>query len=112
MCPDVTIILGEDSEPRPLHTLPTLRSSDLQSKVNDEEYLEGAPELLAEVAYSSRAIDLNQRRDDYKADDQLADLVLSIQDGRLFWFHFPSGEMITTNRQGVYRSTVFQGLWI
>jgi Uma2 family endonuclease len=110
--PDATTILGEESEPRPDLTLRVLTECGGQSRVNDEGYIEGPPELLAEVAYSSRAIDLNQKRVDYEKAGVLEYLVLSIEDEQLFWFHFPSGATIKANRQGVYRSTVFPGLWI
>ena len=38
--------------------------------------------------------------------------MLCIEERRLHWFHFPSGEEIMPNRQGVRRSQVFPGLWI
>jgi Uma2 family endonuclease len=109
---DVTAILGEESEPRPDLTLRIAGEYGGQSQVNEEEYLEGPPELLVEVAYSSRAIDLHQKRDDYQQAGILEYVVLSLEDKQLHWFHFPSDENITANRQGVYRSLVFPGLWI
>jgi len=109
---NATTILGAESEPQPDLMLRIVQQCGGQSKVDPEEYVTGAPELLAEVAYSSRAIDLNQKREDYKAAGVLEYLVLSIEDRQLFWFHFPSGGSIAANRQGVYRSIVFPGLWI
>src|SRR6266511_3116527 len=44
LCPDVTTILGEESEPRPDLTLRVLTECAGQSRVNDEGYLEGPPE--------------------------------------------------------------------
>ncbi len=108
---NATVILGEESEPQPDATLRILAECGGQSRV-DEEYLSGAPELVAEVAYSSRAIDMHQKREDYERAGVLEYLVLCIEEQELRWFHFPSGGEITPNRQGISRSLVFPGLWI
>jgi Putative restriction endonuclease len=109
---NVTTILGEESETHPDLALRILAECGGQSRVNDEEYLEGSPELIAEVAYSSRAIDMNQKRQDYQRAEVLEYLVLCIEGPELHWFHFPSGNQIQPNRAGVSRSLVFPGLWV
>ena len=109
---NVTTILGEESEPQPDLALRLLPEYGGQSHVDEDEYLRGAPELLAEVAYSSRAIDLNQKRADYEGAGVQEYLVLSIEERQLHWFHFAKAEVIRPNRQGVSRSVVFPGLWI
>ena len=109
---NATVILDEESEPQPDIALRLLAEYGGQSHVDDDEYLRGAPELLAEVAYSSRAIDLNQKREDYEQAGVQEYLVLSIEERQLHWFHFPKAKMIRPNRQGVSRSLVFPGLWI
>jgi Uma2 family endonuclease len=108
---NATVILGEESEPQPDIALRLLPEYGGQSYVNEDEYLVGAPELLAEVAYSSRAIDLNQKRDDYERAGVQEYLVFSIEERQLYWFHFATGKMIRP-REGVSRSRVFPGLWI
>ena len=112
VCLDATAILGEESEPRPDLLLRIPAEYGGRSTVNPEGYVAGPPELLAEVAYSSRSIDLNQKKTDYEQAGVLEYLVLSIEDEQLFWFHFPSGNPVTADRRGVYRSLVFPGLWI
>ncbi len=109
---EATAILGEESEPQPDLALRIHQGCGGQSTVNDDGYVTGPPELLAEIAYSSRAIDLNQKRQGYEQAGVLEYLVLSIEDERLFWFHFPSGTILTPDRKGVLRSIVFPGLWI
>lgn len=109
---NVTTILGEESETQPDLALRILTECGGQSRINDEEYLEGSPELIAEVAYSSRAIDLNQKRQDYERAGVLEYLVLCIEGPELHWFHFPSGDQIQPNRAGTSRSLVFPGLWV
>src|SRR5207248_1064793 len=75
-------------------------------------YYTGPPELVAEIAHSSRAIDMNQKREDYERAGVPEYLVLSVRERELQWFHFPSRRMIRPDRQGVARSRVFPGLWI
>lgn len=109
---NATIILGEESEPQPDIALRLLPEYGGQSCLDAEKYVQGAPELLAEIAYSSRALDMHQKREDYERAGVQEYLVLCIEDEELHWFHFPSGDMIRPNRQGVSRSLVFPGLWI
>ncbi len=109
---EITTILGEDSETQPDLTLRIEQEFGGQSRINEDEYIEGPPEFLAEIAYSSRAIDLNQKRQDYEQAGVIEYVVLSIEDTRLFWFHFPSQTILEPNRKGILRSLVFPGLWI
>jgi hypothetical protein len=107
-----TIILSEESEPQPDVTLRLTQASGGRSRVNDGNYVEGPPELLAEVAYSSRAIDMNQKREDYQQPGVLEYLVLCVEEQELHWFAFEKGKMIRASRDGIARSRVFPGLWV
>ncbi|HJT77012.1 MAG TPA: Uma2 family endonuclease [Gemmataceae bacterium] len=109
---NATTILGEESEPQPDLEMRVLSAYGGQSRETADDYVEGPPELVAEVAHSSRDIDLNQKRDDYERAGVLEYLVLCVAEQELHWFHFPSGEPIRPNRQGVWRSHVFPGLWL
>ena len=109
---NATAILDEDSEPQPDMALRLLPEFGGQSRLNAGEYVEGAPELLAGIAYSSRDIDLGAKREDYRRTGVVEYLVLSIADQQLHWFHFPSGQPIRPNRRGIWRSRVFPGLWL
>jgi Uma2 family endonuclease len=64
---NMTTILGEESEPQPDVMLRLLSEYGGQSRYNKEDYLEGPPELVAEIAHSTRAIDLGRKRRDYLA---------------------------------------------
>jgi Uma2 family endonuclease len=109
---DATTILGEESEPRPDLALRILADWGGQSRMNEDKYVEGPPELLAEIASSSRAIDLNQKREDYERAGVLEYLVLSLEEEQLHWFDFASGRSIAAGRQGISRSRAFPGLWL
>jgi Uma2 family endonuclease len=109
---NATTILGEESEPQPDLALRIVQECGGQSVLNAGQYVEGPPELIAEIAHSSRAMDMHQKKEDYLKAGVLEYLVLCVEEGELHWFHFPSGKPIKLNRQGVYRSRVFPGLWI
>jgi hypothetical protein len=109
---NATQILGEESEPQPDLALRILTECGGQSRVNDDQYYEGPPELLAEIAHSTRSLDMNQKRQDYEQAGVLEYLVLCIEERELHWFSFASRRMIRPDRQGVARSRVFPGLWI
>lgn len=107
-----TTILDEDSEPQPDLCLRILTECGGQSVINADDYLEGPPELVAEIAHSSRAIDLFEKRDDYHKAGVREYLVLCVAERELHWFHFPSGDLVKPDRQGLSRSREFPGLWI
>jgi len=109
---NATAILGEESEPQPDLALRILPECGGQSGVNEKDYYTGPPELVAEIAHSSRAIDMNQKREDYERAGVLEYLVFCVKERELHWFHFPSRRMIRPDRQGIARSRVFPGLWI
>jgi Uma2 family endonuclease len=109
---NATTILDEESEPQPDLGLCILSEYGGQSQTTDDDYLQGAPELLVEVTHSRRALAMHGKRDDYQRTGVLEYLVVCMEEQEVHWFHFPSGESIRPNRQGVSRSRVFPGLWL
>jgi hypothetical protein len=109
---NATAILGEESEPQPDLAMRILPEYGGQSKVNERDYYTGPPELVAEIAHSSRALDMNQKREDYERTGVLEYLVLCVKERELHWFHFPSRRLIRPDRGGIARSRLFPGLWI
>jgi len=109
---EISDILGEESEPQPDLTLRLAAEFGGKSRVTRDGYLEGPPELLAEVAYSSVSIDLNQKRDDYQQAGVQEYCVLCIEEQELHWFDFARRSEIQANRKGVFVSRVFPGLWV
>jgi len=110
--PNATAILGEESEPQPDQALRILPEYGGQSWETEDNYLQGPPELLAEIAYSTRALDLHQKRTDYDAAGVVEYLVLCVEERELHWFNFKLRRLLKPDAQGIYRSRVFPGLWI
>lgn len=108
---NATAILGEESEPQPDLAMRILPQYGGQSGTNAQDYLEGAPELIAEVAHSNRALAMHDKREDYRLNGVIEYLVLLVEEREIRWFCFPDEE-IRPNREGISRSRVFPGLWI
>src|SRR5262245_35923620 len=101
---NATTILGEESEPQPDLALRILPEWGGQSRTDEDDYIVGPPELVAEVAHSGVAIDMHQKREDYCQAGVLEYLVLCLEQEEIHWFSFESGRPITPNRKGIYRS--------
>ena len=67
---------------------------------------------MAEIAYSTRAIDLHQKRTDYQRSGVREYIVLTIEEPELTWFRFRPQGRIRSAGDGVCRSRAFPGLWI
>jgi Uma2 family endonuclease len=111
-CDNTTVILGDESEPQPDLYLRILSEFGGQSRTSTDDYVEGAPELIAEVADSSREVDLNTKRKDYARHGVKEYLVVNVRDNRLHWFDLPTGDELTADADGVYRIRTFPGLWV
>jgi hypothetical protein len=109
---NTTMILGEESEPQPDLALRILAEYGGQSQETEDDYVLGPPEFLAEIAHSTRSIDLHQKRVDYQRAGVREYLVLCLRELELHWFHFKSRQPIAPDAGGIYRSRVFPGLWI
>jgi len=106
-----TAILDEESEPQPDLGLRIRPECGGRSRSVDD-YVEGPPELLVEIAHSTRALDMHQKRTDYERAGVLEYLVVCTEERELHWFNFQTARPLRPDRAGVYRSKVFPGLWI
>jgi len=109
---NTTVILGDESEPQPDLYLRILPEFGGQSKTAEDDYVQGAPELVAEIAHSSRALDLHGKRRDYTRHGVLKYLVLTLDDRRLRWFDLPNDRELPLDSDGVCRLRTFPGLWV
>ncbi|MGA2585164.1 MAG: Uma2 family endonuclease [Tepidisphaeraceae bacterium] len=109
---NATVLLGEDSEPQPDLYLRILPEYGGQSRTNREDYIEGAPELIVEVANSSRAVDLHAKRADYARFGVMEYLVVSLKDDQVHWFDLRSNKPLKADSNGIIRAKTFPGLWL
>jgi len=108
-----TLRLDLDNEPQPDAHLRILPECGGQTRDADG-YIEGAPELVAEVAASSVSYDLHVKLHVYRRNGVREYVVWRTWDKAIDWFVLKSGqfERLALNDAGVYCSEVFPGLWL
>ncbi len=111
---NTTAILAEDSEPQPDAYLIVLPEKGGQMRLNDQEYLEGPPELIVEIALSSEDIDLHAKKNDYEKAGVREYIVIALRQSQVFWFISRNRrfEDLACGTDGILRSEVFPGLWL
>ncbi|MBI3359921.1 MAG: Uma2 family endonuclease [Chloroflexi bacterium] len=83
-----------------------------RARLGKDGYLEGAPDLIVEVAASSAAIDLHEKRRAYRRNGVEEYIVWQVYDKKVDWFELSEGEYVplTADERGVIHSQVFPGL--
>ncbi|HEY7711095.1 MAG TPA: Uma2 family endonuclease [Candidatus Entotheonella sp.] len=111
---NATAILGDTSESQPDGALVIDPAYGGQSALSDGGYAVGPPELIVEVASSSESIDLNAKRRDYERAGVLEYVVVVIRQRAVRWFVLHEGQYQErqADADGLFKSTVFPGLWL
>ncbi len=109
-----SIRLDLDNMPQPDVCLVILPTHGGQAKFSKEGYIEGAPELVAEVASSSVSYDLHVKLNVYRRNGVREYVVWRVLDRTIDWFVLRAGvyEHLPLGPDGLYRSEVFPGLWL
>jgi len=91
-----------------------LRIETGQSRISADDYVEGAPELIVEIAASSASIDLHEKFKVYRRNQVQEYLVWQVYESQFNWFRLTNGEYIqlSANADGIICSQVFPGLWL
>ncbi|URR34565.1 Uma2 family endonuclease [Thermosynechococcus sp. HN-54] len=107
-----TIRLDGDNEPQPDAILRLSHGG--RSRITADDYIEGAPELVAEIAASSAAYDLHDKLRVYRRNGVQEYLVWCAYDRQIYWFSLEAGEYqpLTPDAEGMIRSRQFPGLWL
>lgn len=109
-----SVRLDLDNEPQPDAVLLIEAAAGGRSHLSDDDYVEGAPELVAEIAASSAAIDLGDKKRAYRRNGIQEYIVWQVFDQKLDWFYLQDGDYVSlpVDADGVIRSRVFPGLWL
>jgi Uma2 family endonuclease len=85
-----------------------------RSRIDADGYVEGAPELVAEVAASSASYDLHDKLRVYRRNGVQEYLVWRVLDRELDWLVLREGtyQRLEPDRAGILRSEAFPGLWL
>jgi Uma2 family endonuclease len=109
-----TVRLDIDNEPQPDGVLLIGSESGGRSTLSEDGYLEGAPELVTEIAASSATIDLGDKKRSYRRNGAQEYIVWQVFEQKIDWFALQDGDYVSLlpDEQGVIRSQVFPGLWL
>jgi Uma2 family endonuclease len=109
-----TIRLDQDNEPQPDGVLLIDESLGGKSRITDDDYIEGAPELVAEIATSSAAYDLYDKKKAYKRNGIQEYIVWQSLENKLDWFGLHDSEyiLLQPDVEGIIKSQVMPGLWL
>jgi len=109
-----SIRLDLDNMPQPDVFLLILPEFGGQARISEDDYVEGSPELVVEVASSSVSFDLHAKLDLYRKSEAREYLVWRVKDRAIDWFSLREGryDRLPLGADGIYRSEDFPGLWL
>jgi Uma2 family endonuclease len=109
-----TVRLDSDNEPQPDVVLLIDAAAGGRSDLGAEGYIEGSPELVAEIAASSVAIDLGDKKRAYRRNGIQEYIVWQVFDQKIDWFSLQDGDYtsLLPDENGIIRSQIFPGLWL
>jgi len=109
-----SVRLDTDNEPQPDGYLIIRPDRGGQATLSKDDFIEGPPELVAEVASSSVSYDLGKKLNVYRRSGVREYVVWRVLDRQVDWFVNRDGrfEPLAPSADGILRSTVFPGLWL
>lgn len=109
-----TARLDLDNEPQPDAMLLIDPARGGQTRISDDDYVQSASELVAEIASSSASFDLNAKLHVYRRNGVREYIVWRVMDREIDWFHLHEGEYhrIQPSADGLLHSHFFPGLWL
>ncbi len=109
-----SVRLDDDNEFQPDTLLMIDPAQGGQSILSDDDFIEGGPELIVEVATSTASIDLNSKLRVYQRNNVREYLVWRVLDRAIDWFELVEGEYqrLEPGADGISRSRIFPGLWL
>ncbi len=111
---NVSIRLDGDNMPQPDVAMIIDPARGGQAVVSEDDYIEGAPELVVEVAASTASIDLNTKFRVYRRNNVREYIVWRVFDRAIDWYVLREGryDRLAPGADGIYRSETFPGLWL
>ena len=101
-----------DSQPDAVLLIDPARGG--QARISIDDYIEAAPELVAEIAASTASYDLHTKLDVYCRNGVREYVVWRVLDGQIDWFVLRQGQYqrLVPGSDGLLCSEVFPGLWL
>lgn len=111
---NATVRLDLDNEPQPDVLLRLDPVAGGHSRISEDDYVEGPPELIVEIAATSAAYDLYDKLNAYRRNEVQEYLVWQVYEKQIDWWELDEDEYVplAADDAGVIRSKVFPGLWL
>jgi Uma2 family endonuclease len=109
-----TVRLDLENEPQPDSLLFIQPEHRGQVRIDDDGDIDGAPDLVAEIAASSVGHDLGTKLHVYRRSGVREYIVWRVEQRQIDWFvrRNDGFELLLPGDDGVIRSTIFPGLWL
>lgn len=109
-----TVRLDLDNEPQPDQFLRVAPVFGGQSRTSDDDYVEGAPELIAEITASTVSYDMHEKLDAYRRNGVREYVLVLTEEQRVLWLVLREGRFVplAADAAGILRSETFPGLWL
>jgi Uma2 family endonuclease len=111
---NTTARLDIENEPQPDAMLYVEPIFGGQARISEDDYIEGAPEFVAEVSSSSASFDLHTKLSVYRRCGVKEYVVWRVLDRAIDWFVLAAGEFLPLepDADGLLKSRAFPGLWL
>jgi Uma2 family endonuclease len=111
---NTTVRLDPKNEVQPDAFLRLEPAAGGKSRVSADDFIEGAPELIIEIASSSASYDLHDKLRVCRRNGVQEYLVWRVNDEAVDWFELRGGRYVAlaADAEGIVRSRVFPGLWL
>jgi hypothetical protein len=114
VCARATIRLDLDNEPQPDATMYIRAAFGGQARIDDEGFLTGGPELVADVVPPNASSARNAKLRVYRRNNVREYIIWRVEDQAIDWFILHQGQYAQLERasDGLLRSEQFAGLWL
>jgi Uma2 family endonuclease len=111
---NTTLRLARRNRPQPDLYLRITPECGGQARLDDDGYVAGGVELVAEVTASTVSYDLHDKLEVYRRHGVREYVVWRVEDGAVDWFVLRDGQYdrLGAGPNGIIRSEVFPGLWL
>lgn len=111
---DSSARLDLDNMPQPDVMLLILPECGGNCQISEDDYIENAPELVAEISSSTVSFDLHTKKNVYRRCGVREYIVWRVLDRQIDWFVLSGGDFVRLepDSTGLLKSAVFPGLWL
>jgi Uma2 family endonuclease len=110
---NATVRLDNQNEVQP-DILLRIDAAGGRSRIDGDDFIAGAPELIVEIAATSANYDMHDKKHIYARNGVAEYLVALTYEQQVYWFVLREGEYVALapGEDNVLRSEVFPGLWL